>query len=138
MLTHAEMSSIGERILQEYIDTFNIGSALDWARKLHYPHVRMAGGNVQIGDAPEAYAADNDKGIMRTGCAWGKTVLDRCEFIQGDDDKLHFSTRWSRYTTTGEHIITFDSFYIITKIDGSWGIQCRSSYAGIFANNTAF
>ena len=74
MLTHAEMSSIGERILQEYIDTFNIGSALDWARKLHYPHVRMAGGNVQIWDTPEAYAADNDKDIMRTGCAWGKTV----------------------------------------------------------------
>lgn len=29
MLTHAEMTSIGERILREYIDTFNTGSALD-------------------------------------------------------------------------------------------------------------
>lgn len=137
-MTQTDMESIGEQVLNDYIDTFNAGSAMEWAQKLHYPHVRLAGGNVQIWNSPQEYAADNDKDVMRRKCDWGRTVLDHCALVQGDEDKLHFATRWSRYTASGKHIISFDSLYIITKIDGSWGIQCRSSYAGIFDRNTAF
>ena len=58
--------------------------------------------------------------------------------IQADEDKIHMAVQFSRYTPAHEKIVTFESFYILTRMNGHWGTQFRSSYAGVIGANTAF
>jgi hypothetical protein len=44
---------------------------------------------------------------------------------------MHFAVAFSRLDEKGNKIATFESFRILTKKDGRWGQQARSSFAGI-------
>mgnify|MGYP000488382478 FL=1 len=48
------------------------------------------------------------------------------------------AVQFSRYTPAHEKIVAFESFYILTRMNGHWGTQFRSSYAGVIGGNTAF
>ena len=43
--------------------------------------------------------------------------------------KVHLDTHFARFRKDGSVLGGFDSIYIVTKLDGKWGIQGRSSYA---------
>lgn len=133
-----ELEKIGSEILNTFHGAFNTGNALAWAQQLNYPHVRLAGGKVQVWNTPEEYARDNDVTPMREKLNWGWTQFNWFKMVQGDEEKMHFVVETSRYTPTCKKIMTFDSFYVITKQEGRWGVQFRSSYVGIFSTNSAF
>jgi hypothetical protein len=42
---------------------------------------------------------------------------------------VHIDTRFNRYRKDGSVLGGFDSIYIVTRVDGRWGIQGRSSFA---------
>lgn len=132
------MEQIGMAALDEFIETFNSGDPLRWAKTLHYPHVRLAGNSVQIWNTPEEYARDNDVATLGKASGWGYTKWDWRRLVQADDEKLHVAVQFSRYTPEHKKIVSFESFYIITSQDGRWGTQFRSSYAGVIGDNTAF
>lgn len=133
-----ELEKIGSEVLHTYLGIFNTGNALAWAKSLHYPHIRLAGGKVQVWNTPEDYARDNDVTPMKEGVNWGWTQWNWVKMIQADETKMHFTVGVTRYTPDCQKIVTFESFYVLTKINDRWGIQFRSSYAGIFAENSAY
>lgn len=134
----AALEKIGLQALDEFIDTFNSGDALAWAKTLQYPHVRLAGGKVQVWNTPEDYARDNDVSKLNKVSQWGYSKWDWRKMVQADPEKLHFAVEFSRYTPDHKKIVSYESFYIIVKANGRWGTQFRSSYAGVITENTAF
>ena len=136
--TREELETISMKVLTDFLVTFNTCDPMKWTSTLNFPHVRLAGGKVQVWKTPEEYARDNAVDVLRERCNWAHTEWDDRKLIQAADDKIHIAVSVSRYTPEEKKIVSFDSFYIITNVDGHWGVQCRSSYAGIFDANTAY
>ena len=45
--------------------------------------------------------------------------------LQVGENKVHASGSWQRYTADGKPLAGSDITYIITRIDGRWGVQAR-------------
>ncbi|MFJ1292638.1 hypothetical protein ACEPPZ_11200 [Paracoccus yeei] len=124
--------------LDRFMETFNSGDGAAWAATLHFPHARLAGGEVQVWETPEDYAATNDVAELATKQNWDHTDWTMRKLVQQGDDKLHFITQFTRFDADDKPIGTYDSLYIVTKKDGEWGTQFRSSYVGVIGQKTAF
>lgn len=110
----AFMTAFNARDLQAYEATFN------------FPHVRFASGTVTIINPgyhkPEMF----ERGALAD---WDRSAWARREVIHAGADKVHIDTRFTRYRKDGSVIAGFDSLYIVTRQNGRWGIQGRSSFA---------
>lgn len=133
-----ELEKIGMQVLDDFLVEFNSGDAKGWTTTLHFPHVRLAGGKVQIWNTPEEYVKDNNTANLKKISGWKYTAWDWRKLVQADEDKLHIAVQFSRYTADDQKIVSFESFYIITKNEQGWGVQFRSSYAGVITGNSAF
>ena len=49
--------------------------------------------------------------------------------INATDDKVHLAVQFSRWRADGSLIGRYKSLWIVTLVDGKWGIQARSSFA---------
>lgn len=127
----------GIAVLDAFLTAFNARDAIAWAATLHYPHVRFAGDQVQIWHTPADYAADNDIGrLAETG--WHHTRWDWRRLVQAGDDKLHFLVSFTRFDQDARPLASYEALYLLTRRDGRWGIQSRSSYAGIAVPGAAY
>ena len=115
--------------LDEFMAAFNSRDMDAWAKTLNYPHVRIASGAVRVWETPEEYAGRDVFSILTSQYGWDHSVWDKREAVQSGKDKVHFATTFSRFDKDGKKIATFDSLYIVTKRDGHWGTQARSSFA---------
>jgi hypothetical protein len=97
-------------------------------RWFHFPHVRFHSGKVTVMERPEDFfnlvwrreGSDAD---------WGHTRFDLVEPVDAGPDKVHFRVRFTRHRRDGTPIASYPSFYIVTRIQGRWAIQGRSSWA---------
>jgi hypothetical protein len=110
----AFMKAFNARDIPAYEDTFN------------FPHVRFASSKVTIINPgyhkPEMFTS----GALSD---WDHSAWQRRNVIHAGADKVHIDTRFSRFRKDGSAIGGFDSIYIVTRLDGRWGIQGRSSFA---------
>lgn len=118
-------------VLDEFLSHFNNQDFKAVAETFHYPHVRIARGKVFVWNSPKDFLdARTAEAIVRhlkvTG--WHHTKWDTREVIQKGSNKIHIAVQFTRYREDGSVIGTYDSFYIVTKKDGRWGIQARSSF----------
>lgn len=119
------------RLLDEFLAHFNAQDYKGVAESFHYPHVRIARGEVFIWNSPEEYlAARTPEDIARhiKGTGWHHTKWDTRKVIQSGANKIHIAVQFTRYREDGSVIGTYDSLYIVTRKDGRWGIQARSSF----------
>ena len=49
--------------------------------------------------------------------------------IDAGPEKVHFRVQFTRYRADGTPIGSYRSLYIVTRLDGRWAIQGRSSWA---------
>jgi hypothetical protein len=54
--------------------------------------------------------------------------LDAVRAIQASADKVHFELEMSRCHADGTVYMTIPGLWIVTEIDGKWGIQVRSMF----------
>lgn len=94
---------------------------------MNFPHVRLASGRVRTVERAEDFATPFERLAEVEG--WNRSTLDACELIHAGEDKVHFDVTFSRYHADGERYATHRSLWILTKLDGHWGVQARSSYA---------
>ncbi len=134
----SEYAAIGCKVLDEYLEAFNSGDVHRWCGILHYPHVRIAGDVVRVWETREAFARDNDMSRLVKRINWGYNQWDWRNLVQFGPGKMHFTLQISRYTVNDVFISSFESLYIITRIGERWGVQGRSSYGGVFAENTGY
>ncbi len=115
--------------LDVYMAAFNARDPEAWAATLNYPHVRLASGTVRVWETQEEYAAYMDFDAFAERFGWDHSAWDKREVVQSGRDKIHFATTFSRFDEDGNKIATFESLYIVTKRNGHWGTQARSSFA---------
>jgi hypothetical protein len=93
---------------------------------MHFPHVRIASGAVRVAEA-DAFRVPFERLAEVEG--WDHSTLDGCEVVHAGDDKVHLDVTFSRYHADGERYATHRSLWVMTRIDGRWGVQARSSFA---------
>ena len=94
---------------------------------LNFPHVRLASGRVTTWETPGSYKIADFLG--RAGDGWHESRWDERTVIHASADKVHFAVQFSRWRADGSLIGRYRSIYIVTRLDGRWGIQARSSFA---------
>ncbi len=114
--------------LDEFMSTFNARDPRRWAQSLNYPHVRFASGTVTVWDSAEEFArTESFKRLAAIG--WDHSHWLTRELVLVSPAKVHIATKFQRFNDSNEIIGTYESLYIVTKVEGHWGTQARSSLA---------
>ncbi len=127
MVEPTEAKDAARSVAQEYVDAFNAQDMERSRAVLNYPSVRLASGQLRMWERPEDYAIPWNLLAEREG--WHRSTLDSVDVIQAGTDKVHVAASFSRYDASGARYVTHEALWVITLVDGHWGIQCRSSYA---------
>jgi hypothetical protein len=115
------------RLLDDYMSAWNLKDLAAWERTFHFPHYRLASGNMAVLD--RAGTQDPSKIWARAGSDWHHSKWDRRRIIHASGDKVHVDTKFTRYRADDSKIGTYESLYIVTKEEGRWGVKMRSSFA---------
>ncbi len=128
---HAGNDSVGaaRAVMDAFMTTFNARDEAGWADTLLFPHVRFASGGVIVYETREDFLREMDLDEFARLNNWDHSRWDAVEVIQADSDKVHFQVTFTRFNPAGEGYVTYDSLYILQKLDGRWGIRARSSFA---------
>ena len=112
--------------LDAFMSAFNARDVTAFEATFNFPSIRIASGKVALIEPgyhkPEMF----DRGPL---AEWDHSAWERRRVIHAGPDKVHVDTRFSRYRKDGSLIGGFDSVYVVTLVDGHWGVQARSSFA---------
>ena len=125
----AEAVAQARVVMDDFLRAFNAKDESAWADTLLFPHIRIASGDVVVTPDKEAFMAAMDMDEFAQTFNWGHSEWDAIEVVQAGPDKVHFKVQFSRFDPSGERNATFDSLYIVQKVEGRWGIRARSSFA---------
>ena len=115
-------------VLDRFMEAFSRGDEDAIRDTFNFPHVRFASGTVTVFERPSDYTFQR----FRTSAAaagWARSSWERRDVIHAGPDKVHVDTEFARWRADGSLIARFRSIYIVTRLDGHWGIQGRSSFA---------
>ena len=111
-----------------YWEFFRADRAKDaewWADVMSYPHVRVAAptGSAYF-ETSEAYAS-NASWEAREATGWVLSRGVEPVRLHESADKVHLAGGWTRYNIDDEPILSNRVTYVLTRLDGRWGIQAR-------------
>ena len=113
--------------LDRFMDALNRRDEAGVNEAFNFPHVRIASGRVAIFENRGDYKLE---GFMaRTDSGWASSVWEEREVIHAGEDKVHFAVRFTRLDRDGRALGSYPSVWIVTRVDGHWGVQARSSFA---------
>ena len=115
------------RVLDEFMDALNAYDAARMDACMHFPHPRIADGKVIVYDKPGNNPMDLFERLKKAD-GWSHSKWDTRELVQHNASKAHWKVSYTRYRSDGSVIGVYESLYILTKVDGRWGIQARSSF----------
>jgi hypothetical protein len=115
------------QVLKDYMDAFNRLDVVSWERTFHFPHYRLASGQMSILDHPGQQTAERIRASL--GPDWDHSRWGRLRIIHSSPDKVHVDTLFVRYRKDDSIIGSFESLYVVTKEQGRWGVKLRSSMA---------
>lgn len=112
--------------LDAHFAALNAGDEAALAASLHFPHYRLSGAKMQIWERPDSYFADFRN---RAGDDWHHSAWDFRRVIAAGPEKVHFDVQFTRYRADGSVIGHYRSMWVVTRLDGRWAAQLRSSFA---------
>ena len=125
---HSEAVAQAMQTLDAFMLAFNNRDMQAWAKTLNYPHVRFASGGVTVWeDGPNFGERAPFAALAQTG--WDHSHWVQRNVVLASPRKVHLATVFQRFNTNNEVIGTYESLYIVTKVNDRWGIQARSSLA---------
>ena len=111
-----------------FIEAFNAQDAVELAATLNYPHVRFSNGAVTTWNSEEEYAETAKRRFPTlVGNGWDHSVSLKREVTLSSEDKIHVSAEFERFNADDESLGVYQALYIVTNIDGHWGIQGMST-----------
>jgi hypothetical protein len=113
-------------VLDRHMAALNANDAIALAQTLHFPHYRLAGVRMRVWEQPDSYWQDFR---TRAGGEWHHSAWDFRNPIAASEDKVHFDLQFTRYRADGSVLGRYRSLWVITRIDGRWAAQLRSSFA---------
>lgn len=114
--------------LEDFMAAFNSRDVDAWEATFHFPHYRLAGGRMSVLEKP---GEQDGKALFARlqAIGWHHSAWDSHQVVQLSPNKAHVVVHFSRYRADGSKLASYDSFYVLTKEDGKWGIKLRSSFA---------
>ncbi len=110
--------------LQKFSDAFDEENLDKMDEQLHFPHYLFSGNEMTVweksGNMPSNFFETLKEGGFR------KTICELAEPVLISPNKVHY--KWN-YTRRGENdtiLSTHENLWIVTIIDGKWGIALRS------------
>ena len=110
--------------MQAFFEAWNSHDAARLAAAIHYPHVRIADGAVQIWSTPEEFLAGPEPGRQRT---WFETRVEGIEVAQVAPSGANVALHYARYGRDGTRLSEDDAVFLVIQRDGAWRVQARSS-----------
>ena len=121
-----EPVSAAMEVLERHFAALNSGDLAALAQTLHFPHYRLAGVNMQVWERPDSYLEDFR---ARAGDDWHRSAWDFRNAIASSEDKVHVDARFTRYRADGSVLGTYRTLWVVSRIEGHWAAQFRSSFA---------
>lgn len=115
------------RAIEIFFEGFNAEDDERIREGLNFPHVRIASGTVRVIDGPGQFKTPF--AALKRAEGWHHSTLDHAEVIHEGPDKVHFDVCFSRFLEDGSRYATHQAIWVVTRIEGHWGIQARSSFA---------
>jgi hypothetical protein len=115
-------------LLDRFMDALNARDQAALATTLHFPHHRLAGGRWTVWEQPGDYTIEGF--VARAGEGWARSGWDFRRVVAAGPAKVHLDVQFTRYRADGSVIGRFRSLWIVACLDGVWGVQGRSSFAG--------
>ena len=113
-----------------FLDRFNACDAAGHAATLAYPHVRLASGRVRIWRSNEEAVTALERAFpFLRDQGWDHSVWDHRNVIHATPEKVHLDVQFTRYRADGSVLGVYPAIYVVVQQDGSWLVQCRSSFA---------
>lgn len=116
-------------VMADFLAAFNARDEAAWADTLVYPHVRLASSEVVIYETRNDFMEAMDLASFAAATGWRYSTWDDMVVLQDSATKVHIQVRFSRFDADDALIATYDSLYVIVRIDGRWGVRARSSFA---------
>ena len=115
--------------VEAFQDAFNAQDHERLAAALNYPHVRLWSGVFTTIETPEEFAEISRRGQSQLEAeGWDHTETAVLEVVQQGPDKAHCALINQRCHADGAAYHEFQTFWIVTKQDGHWGVKFRSSF----------
>lgn len=114
-------------VMDDYIDALNRSDEAAANAACNFPHVRLASGKVTVWQKRGDYKLADFK--ARAGDGWARSQWDERTPIHVGAEKVHLKVEFSRWRADGSLIGRYQTIYIVTRQEGHWGIQARSSFA---------
>jgi hypothetical protein len=115
-------------VLDEFMRSFNALDIEAHRQTYHFPHYRLASGQMRVLETREELNQDQLKKFLE-GIGWHHSAWVSREISMASGNKVHVNTRFTRFRADGSEIGSYDSLYILTLEEGTWGIKLRSSFA---------
>ena len=103
----------------KFLDDFNSGDPELFKSHFHFPHTKISTPNIEWIDDSKESLIDYEK-LRQTG--WVESISNEIEVMYATKDKGLVRLNFSRIDKDGNVILTTDSIYTLTKIEGKWGI----------------
>lgn len=117
-------------VTDEFMRAFNARDMKAHFGTFNFPHVRIASGRVRVFQTRAELEANPEQyGSREVESGWAHSRWDSREVIHSAPDKVHLAVQFTRYGADGKALNTYLAVYVITNLDGHWGIQARSSTA---------
>lgn len=113
------------RVIEAYFPLFNKRDVKGLLAVVNFPHIRVTDSGTVI--IPSANEWRGDPTPLEN--YWHHSALESLTFVQSDGSKAHALVVFGRYKSNGERYISYPTLWIVTKINGHWGIQVRSTFA---------
>jgi hypothetical protein len=93
------------------------------AAALHYPHVRIADGAVEVWHDQKQFLAGPDPGRQRT---WATTTVEMPAVVQANATAANVTLRYARRARDGQVLSSYEALFLVTLRSGAWKVQARS------------
>lgn len=121
-----EARSSAMSVMQAHIDALNSRDQDAILETLHFPHYRLVDGNLKVWESGASYLADFRK---RAGTQWSHSAWGKLDVVHLGPDKVHLDVRVDRFGNDGCVIASFDSLWVIARVNDKWAALLRSSFA---------
>ncbi|HEV3106378.1 MAG TPA: hypothetical protein VGZ01_11875 [Trinickia sp.] len=122
-----EIDAACREVLDRFMEALNAHDATAMDACMHFPHVRFAGGTIKVYDAAGSNPMDLFQKLSDED-DWLYSTWRERELVQFNPRKAHYALSYTRFRSDRSVIGIYDSLYVLTCVDGRWGIQMRSSF----------
>tara|TARA_R110002072_G_scaffold36301_3_gene107004 strand:- start:36242 stop:36703 length:462 start_codon:yes stop_codon:yes gene_type:complete len=116
-------------VLDAFMTSFSASDPIAHTANYHFPHFRLANGEMQVWQTREDAIRDHKLIFPRLqDSGWHHSIWVERKVIGVSDTKVHVATKFRRLREDGSEIVTAESLYVLTLEQGRWGVKLRSSY----------